>query len=410
MKSSMSNPRKATVIYLILGLIASAVYCIYDYKTQTLFGGTASPTFMGSSEPFFGLLRHVDGYNANFPSYLCFSSILFCVLHALTYNEKHNVRLMMTSLVLAFILGTPLLQFDVSSGPISITNGASSLLAFLLAIYIAHSFHYAYHQNNYWKTPYSALFAAVWDSSTVLLVTFFLVGIGECVIYIATESSGLYPPFISSFSLAEYLNQYSFIHSILFFLCLCIAKQHDDMIQTLRGFIQHTIRDIFPLLGLISIAYFIFHLIHMNIEFNSMIMALKYLLGTQFIIGIVFFNACFQTGNELGGITHSVLLRLRIYFITLFCLTLVVFFYQIPSINSFLLLVMGLIYCCIYAVSTFLTEKKRDAYVMSYNIKMALLFLISVLVINNPIHHLGWESDHNSAAWYLDQKGLPYLP
>ena len=177
----------------------------------------------------------------------------------------------------------------------------------------------------------------------------------------------------------------------LFFIGLRIVKQSHKIIHNLRFLLQRTMHFLYPLLALISIVYFILYLINLAIPTDQAIIPQEF-LGVLVFLGILFFNADFQTGSEPSHLPNWISLVLKTYCVVLLCLCIIfvylVFMGNKPNVNFSLILLATLLYSYSYAISAFLPHQKLQAFITSNNIKIALLFLVAMLVINNPIKHI----------------------
>ena len=76
MQKSLTDPKKAMIIYIILGLILGATIGVYHYADQILI------------DAFVPRPSAILNHHHHFFNYFCFSSMLFCMFYGLTYDEK----------------------------------------------------------------------------------------------------------------------------------------------------------------------------------------------------------------------------------------------------------------------------------------------------------------------------------
>ncbi len=383
MQNDMRNFRKALLIYLSLGLLLGGLWDIFWWLHLSKH---APVNFLSSLPLYFGLS-------------------IFCLTYALSFNEKHNIRLMVSSFFVAALLSLPFFIIQHFYIPairsLDLPDNDLRLLSCLLLtpilIYVGHSFHYAYHQDNTWKVSYSSLFAAVWDSFVLLTIAGAFAQISTFLIFLATvlfDSVGFNTLKIIYFN--GYFNLV--LHSILLFIGIAIAQQNHKMVHNLRFLLLRMMQFLFPLLAVISIVYFILYVVALVFPPGGEHFTPIPLLAVMILLGIVFFNACFQTGTDSINFPNWVLFWLNVYHVVLFCLTLELIHLCLTSavlpLNVILLLMIGFLYTLSYASSVFLQSRQKAHWIRASNISIALFFLVSVLIINNPIHPLsvkiGW--------------------
>lgn len=375
MQTDMRDFKRALLIYLGLGLLLGGVWDILWWQE---INKTAQESFIFNMPLYLGLC-------------------IFCLTYALSYNEKHNLRLLVSSFFVAFLLSLP---FYITKNIDMASNGGGNLLgnewhfvSFLMVsplfIYVGHSFHYAYHQDNTWKVSYSSLFAAVWDSFVIFFIGSIFAQISSLLIFLAVV-------LFSSLGFNElkiiYSNGYFSVvlHSILLFIGLCIAQQNHKMMHNLRFLLLRMVQFLFPLLAVIIIIYFILYLIALAHQTGGENLTPIVLLGVMILLGIVFFNACFQTGNDSIKFPRWLTFLFKVYHVVLFCLTLQFIrlcfkSFQFP-LNVSLLLLITFLYTLSYAIAAFFQNRHKMRGIRAANISIALFFLVSVFIINNPFY------------------------
>ena len=221
--------------------------------------------------------------------------LLYSLLFALTFNEKHLLRLLGTSFIVALVLSMPFLPFIVDVPPQHIGHFIAFLAAFPIYVYISHSFHYAYHHDNSWRVNYNSLFAAVWNTIPLLFVALLFSSLANCLILIGAF---VFKTVGSTFLWNLYFDNLNFrlISNVtLFFIGLGVGQQNIKVIYNLRFLLLRMMYYLFPFLALISALYFVLYLGHSVSGGPDNINPLTVLLPLN-ILGIIFFNAYFQDG------------------------------------------------------------------------------------------------------------------
>ncbi|WED44424.1 DM9 repeat-containing protein [Legionella cardiaca] len=361
----MTETKKGMLIFLVLGLLLGSVTDILHYFNNT---------------------------NSFFYSTI----LLFCLFYGLSYNEKNNFRLILTSLGLAILLASPFIPLHLSLKPTlsELANNLEQIISFLilfpLVAYVGHSFHYAYHHDNSWRMRYPTLFSAVWDSFILLIAASIFSGIAKLLLILA---AGMFKTVGNDLLWNLYYNNfnvYVLINTVLFFIGLGIAHQHKKTIHSLRFLLLRMMHFLLPLLAVISIIYFLLYLNAIAQPVQNTLIAPEYLLASLVIIGIIFFNAHFQTGNEQIHPSLWLSLLLKVYRVVLFCLCAIlsyrlIQFYSLP-INFGLCLLVALLYCASYANAAFMPADIQRRWITSGNKIIALFFLLAMLLLNNPFY------------------------
>ena len=365
MQDNAISSRKTLFIYLILG---------------AFLGGMAD------------ILWYFDVRNVPLCSFL----LIFCLTFGLSYNEKNSLRLIISSIVVGFLLSTPLFIFPNSIKDFPDYNGqlVSYLSAFPLLLYIGHTFHYAYHQDNTWKVTYPSLFAAVWDSFIMLVAGSIFAQISTLLIYFAAVLfSSLGFNFLKIILSNVYVNIP--LHTILFFLGICIAQQNHKLLHNLRFLLLRMMQFLFPLLATISIIYFILYIVTFLNPAGEERFMQNILLGCMVVLGIIFFNASFQTGENSKAFPRWFSLLLKLYFIALLGMDIQFIHFCLVSnelpLNVGMFLLLSLLYCLSYLTGIYQRNDKVYRWIISANISIALFFLLAMLIINNPIHPINYR-------------------
>lgn len=315
-------------------------------------------------------------------------SILFTLLYALSYNEKNSGRLVISTLLVTLFLCFPILPLRFEE--LDKTN-ALHLLNFLFAFpvfaYIAHSFHYAYHQDNTWKVSYSSLFAAVWNTIPLLFVASVFSSLANALILLAAS---IFKTVNSTLLWNLYFENIHFrlISNVaLFFIGLGVGQQNKTIIYNLRLLLLRIMYYLFPFLALITSVYFILYLVHSFSQQAEYIEPLMILMPLT-ILGVLFFNSYFQDGKLDLDYPHWLTNCLKIYRVILFLLTIIMVFKTVylfsVEINSFVYLVSVLLLTFYYAMTSFMTADLERKWIKIGNVSTALFFLLALFLLNIP--------------------------
>jgi|GEM_PF-2945543 len=353
----MVNTHKGMIVFLILGLLLGSILDILLF-------------FQNDNIFIFGITV---------------ASFLF---YGLCYNEKNNLRLVLTSLLTALIVCLPLTR---------VYNTSYSFLAgFPLMLYIGHCFHYSYHYDSDWRLSYKTLFFAVWNSFIMLVTALIFFGIARMLIMLA---AGLFRAVGNNILWNGYFGHIKFfilVNCLLFFIGLGIAHQNYKIIHNLRFLLLRMMQFLLPLLALITIIYFPLYVIALIKPVSIVFMPVEILSGILVLLGIIFFNAYFQTGEERDYFPYWLIILLKIYQLVLFGLAIIVSYrilksYSI-SINDSLYLLIALLYTACYAISVFIARDKQRRLIQDSNRALAIFFLAAMLLINNPFYSLSTQT------------------
>lgn len=319
--------------------------------------------------------------------------VLVCYLFVLAYNEKNSLRLLLSSVIVAFLLSVPLIGINYMSSIQDYTRWITFFAAFPVFVYIGHCFHYASHHENTWKVSYPALFAAVWNTLLLLAFAAIFASLAHFLIMLAA--------YVFKTVGNEYLWNWYFtnIHFrlictvTLFFMGIGIGQQNIEIIYNLRFLLLKMMYVLFPFLALISTVYFILYLGHSLSNQPDYIEPLV-ILVPLIILGILFFNAYFQDGSSLEKEPLWLKISLRVYRVVLFMLVLCMvykLFQQIPlDINVLICLALVSLFSFIYAISAFFPEASEIPMIRHGNIFAALFFMSALFFANlpyMPIHY-----------------------
>lgn len=317
------------------------------------------------------------------------SITLFCLLYALAYNEKHSLRLLASSFIVALVLAFPILPLGAGFDLDNTEHMLTFLCAFPVFIYVGHSFHYALHHDNTWKIHYSSLFAAVWNTISLLFIASIFSSLANLLIILAAF---IFKAVGYNYLWTLYFENHHFymiINVTLFFIGLGIGQQNINIIHSLRFLLLRMMYYLFPFLALISIVYFILYLVSTTPKGEEYVNPL-FILIILVSIGILFFNAYFQDGKatQETQTPYWLILLLKIYRVVLLLLT-VMMTYRIVhenylDVNIIVYLCAILLFSLVYALSIWGTEADERKWIYAGNIGTALFFLIALYLLNLP--------------------------
>ncbi|KTD42440.1 hypothetical protein [Legionella quateirensis] len=312
---------------------------------------------------------------------------LFCLLYAFAYNGKNQIRLAGTSLLVALFLSLPLIPFKIDLSSNHYLHLFTFLLGFPFFVYVAHSFHYAYHHDNTWRIKYSSLFAAVWNTLPLIFVASIFCSLTNMIIMLGAV---LFKTVGSDFLWKLYFHNHHFnliSSSTVFFIGLSIGQEQIKLIYNLRFLLLRIMYYLFPFLALHSIIYFVMYNIHSFYGEKVFISSIIVLIPLT-SLGIIFFNACYQDGTVELKYPAWIQFFLRVYRVVLFILFLILTYkisneYSLDS-NLCVYLLVGLLFSINYAITAWFSAEKEKKWIYIGNIGTAILFIISVFLFNIP--------------------------
>lgn len=323
---------------------------------------------------------------AVFPySFISLTALLF----GLAYNDRHILRLLMTSFLAAFVLCLPLMPIGLLNSALINEQLITFLCAFPLFVYVGHSFHYAYHHDRSINNiKYSTLFAVVWNSLPLLFIAGVFLFLGNLLIMLTAFT---FKTVNSTFLWDLYFNDWHFRlirHATLFFIGLGIGQQSVKTVYSLRYLLLRMMYYLLPFLALISALYFILYWIHVITGGKEYINPLA-VLSPLVILGIIFFNGYFQDGRHRSEYPEKLVFLLKIYRFVLLFLSLMLV-YQVLKLTSVPLnvcvyLLAIVFYGLAYSVTSVFSEEKERRLICRYNILIALFFMFALFILNNPL-------------------------
>lgn len=341
---------------------------------------------------------------------------LFCYLYVLAYNEKNVFRLIGTSLLIALFLSVPFIGLHIDDSSQYDMHRLTFFFIFPVMVYIGHAFHYAYHHDNTWKTHYSTLFAAVWNTILLLFVALFFTFIAYLLIMLAAY---IFKTVNNLYLWNLFLNNAHFrliCDLTLFFMGIGIGQQNIEIIYSLRLLLLKMMYYLFPFLALITTLYFFLYLGHSfsaEKDYREPLMILFPLIT----LGIIFFNAYFQDGNTNTETPAWLKISLRIYRVVLFFLTVMMTYKMLREnfldINTLIYLSLAILFSYTYAITAVLSEPLEHKWVKIGNVSAALFFITALFLVNLPyipVHYtLGAGKHPPSQFLTTPQVGQPGL-
>ena len=311
--------------------------------------------------------------------------LLFSLFYALSYNEKHSIRLIKSSFITAALFSLPLLAFHFSF-ELDKSHLVTFLLAFPMFAYVGHAFHYAYHHDNRWRVRYESLFSAVWNTIPLLVLAGLFTGLAQALLYLAAYMfKTVGNTFLWSLLFENYHGR--LISNVtLFFAGLAIGNQNISIIHSLRFLLLRIMYYLFPVLAFISIIYFGLCLSHF-VTHHTVLINLEMLMPLN-ILGIIFFNAYFQDGRVDSGAPTWLTYVLKIYRVILLIQVLTMTWHIFKSFsfdsNVLIYLLVAVFYALTYAISACVPKQRETQWIQKGNTSTALFFILSLFLLNLP--------------------------
>lgn len=312
---------------------------------------------------------------------------LFTLLYALAYDEKKTECLILSTLLVTLFLCIPLLPLKIDMASTNYMHMLTFLIAFPFFVYIVHSFHYAYHRDNTTHVSYSSLFAAVWNTVPLLFLAFLFSSLANLLIMM---TAFIFKTVNSTYLWDLYFTNHHFgliSNSILFFIGLGVGQQNIKIIYSLRFLLLRIMFYLFPFLALISTIYFVLYVGH-TLSGGTQYIEPLYILLPLSIMGIIFFNGYFQDGTTDSEYPSWLENCLRIYRGILFLLALMTVYrilhLSAVEVNSFICLIAGILFTLTYAITAMASGDEEREWIKNGNIATALLFVISLFLLNIP--------------------------
>ncbi|KGP63962.1 hypothetical protein EP47_08665 [Legionella norrlandica] len=316
---------------------------------------------------------------------------LFSILFALTYNNIHLLRLLGTSFLLAFFLSIPLFPLQINYSIRDYIHFFTFFPGLPFFVYVAHCFHYAFHHDNTWRVSYSSLFAAVWNTIPLLFIASIFSSLANLLIVLGAF---VFKTVGSNYLWDLYFYNHDFklvLNTTLFFMGLGVGQQNINIIHNMRFLLLRIMYYLFPLLAAISILYFILYTSHSFSSGKEHINPLIVLIPLS-ISGIVFFNAYFQDGSIKSDYPSWLKISLRVYRVVLFFLVSLMTYKILSNFlldtNTFIYLLVTLLFSLVYAITAFLNENKEKQWIYLGNIGTGIFFVVALFFCNLPYLHL----------------------
>lgn len=312
---------------------------------------------------------------------------LLSLLFALAYDDNNIVRLAGTSLLLALFLSSPLLPLNVDFNVTNYAHFFTFLVAFPFFVYVVHCFHYAYHHDNSIQISYSTLFAAVWNTIPLIVIATIFSSLANLLIMLAAF---IFKTVGSNFLADLYFYNHHFnliCNTTLFFIGLAVGQQNIKIVYGLRFLMLRIMYFLFPFLAIISGIYFVLYLLHSFTGGIEHINPLLVLLPLT-VMGVLFFNAYYQDGNEESDYPAWLETVLQVYRVTLFILALMMTYKILREftidINVCLYLLVALLFTLTYAVTAFFSDAEERKWIATGNIATGFIFVTLLYLFNLP--------------------------
>lgn len=312
---------------------------------------------------------------------------LFASIFALTFNNKNNLRLILSSSLVALFLSLPILPFNFGEEPANVNHVICFLVGYPLFIFITHCFHYAYHNESSYKISYKSLFAVVWNTFPILLLSMLFVALTQIIFMLGAY---VYKSVGNDFLWQLYFDDMHFriiTNSLFFFIGLSICQKNLQVIYSLRVLVIKAMYYLLPFLALISISYFFFIFTNTLLYKQSIPINLNVLVPLIFL-GIIFFNAYTQDSDENFSSPTIYSRFVKFYRIVLFALScrLITYVFQdfTFDVNILVYLFCGLGLTFVYFITIFFPREIEFKYIKLGNIYIALIYIIALFILNIP--------------------------
>ncbi|WP_237698343.1 DM9 repeat-containing protein [Coxiella burnetii] len=222
-------------------------------------------------------------------------------------------------------------------------------------------------------------------------------------------------PVVSSFI---YKPQVSLFLSILFFSAgVAIGHDTQKIVRSIRHVVLLMARLLLPFITIIGII-FTMVAIFMTSQRQLSGSTIEWITLTIMAIAIIFLNAFYQEGESYKLYPVAIQQTVNVFFLILPVYAIFGllsffssgetfwhfnFFINRNNLNPFILRLFLLFYCVVYAIALF-PRYGRLRLIKSFNVVLAISFLIAMLLINNPFtgaHH------RNLAGFFLPGPAMP---
>lgn len=314
-------------------------------------------------------------------------ALLFSLLYGLAYNNKHSLRLILSSFLTAVFMALPVLPISPSADSLATEQILSMLIFYPTFCYMVHSFHYAYHHGDSLKLNYSNLYAGVWNSIPLLLIASIFLCVAHLLIMLTAY---IFKTANINFLYQLYFDNEHFriiFNAVMYFIGLGIAQQSIKIVYSLTYLLGRMMYYLYPFVAFISILYFFLYWLNYYSAGTDYIDPLL-ILSPLIILGIIFFNGYFQDGKHLAEYSKGMTRVLKFYRVILFFLTSMmsyhIFNQMALPLNGLLFLSILVLYCVAYAITAFMNKEHELVMIPRFNIAIALFFIVSFFSFNNP--------------------------
>lgn len=316
---------------------------------------------------------------------------LIAYLYTLAYNGQHSIRLIFTSTLTAFLLSLPLYSFIFGEEPEHFNHVICFVLIYPLFVFIGHCLHFAYHHDSKLKLHYESLYTAVWNTFPYLFLATLFLALAQIILgfgALVFKSVG------SMFLWNLCFNNLHFrviTNVLFFFIGMSICQQNISMVYNLRALIIRAMFYLFPFVALISISYFFF-VFSNYVTFKQQIVHNLNVLIPLVVLGIAFFNAYLQDGEDKNAAPDTYNNFIKLYRAVFFALTIMLTHASATEYSFDINVLVYLICICflgfVYFITIFLPKELEFKYIRLSNIYTAIFFMLTLLILNFPYYPL----------------------
>ncbi|MBB72434.1 MAG: hypothetical protein CMF50_08555 [Legionellales bacterium] len=338
---------------------------------------------------FFGFIYpHFSGYiSDNFQTWVILSVLSSGIFFIVAFDNKHLIRLIITSLLLGILTGLLLTR--------QMYLGFANSVLTSTAAYAMLCFYQVYHQRNSFRVPYSALFERVWNTVCLFISTAAFVGLVWLLLMLwATLFSVVEIDFFGKiFTTDLFIRTMS---PIFIAVGLYASYKSVKIISFLRYILLQFCLILLPLLALISVLY-VGSWIVMGFQFgadDSVALNSIYIIPCLLYLSLVFINAIYMDGQEherLGQWYRQLVngFIIVILMAAVLSTTLLVLHYHELSAALWISLVVAnglfLLYFTCYCWAILAKTEVWLASISDCNVKIAWALIALMLLINSPL-------------------------
>jgi MFS family permease len=315
------------------------------------------------------------------------ASIIGALYFSISYNDKHRLRLILSSAIATFIACFPIIFFTLNNWHDYPHNDGTMVASFPIYAYVIHCFHQSFHQDKPQRFSYYSLFLSVWQTLFVIIIALIFSAVAYYILYLAAWSFKVlgYNFLINLFG----SNLLIIINSLFFFCGVGIAKQFPKLIYNMQFVLFKMFQYLFPFFGILLFCFFILFLINNSIsDFGNATLKGQGLLLVFSILGVIFFNAYFQSGEKKENNAQKILsksFRVLLFFVT-FIICAQGFSQFSLSLNLHLYFLLLFLFAFTYALAIFFIQETENKIIQYGNIAITLFYLLATVIINNPFY------------------------